>query len=170
MPVNSRPQHSCLFGSVLHKKSNNCGKAEQKAVSRPWLMFAHTSHTNNTNMHIVLGPVGTELSFPISHSMPYRMLYLYRAFDLLRLGALTLQLCEPQSAAAVSRFLPLPRFSFIVSLMEIQPRDLLASSLSFLFFTPELCSSSSFILIFFSFRLLDLTLPLSSHQRRPWLW
>lgn len=125
------------------------GKTEQKA--RYWLrlVIALTLSPNKQ----ALGPVGSGLSFPISHCVSYRMLYLWRAFDLLRLEAWTLQFCKPQSVASVCTLSPSPSASFLLplSLVKIQPRGLQASSVFFSFFLLSNSAGACLSFLIYSF-------------------
>lgn len=66
-------------------------KTKWRAASKPWFCSVHIHTLTQTiqNRTLGWGLWLSGLSRPISHSAPYRMLYLRRAFDLLRLGALT---------------------------------------------------------------------------------
>ncbi len=74
---NEKSWSSTDFGPVEKQNTKSCPDS------------GSFSHTHHANMRTVRRPVGSWLSFPISHSVSYRMLYLWRAFDLFRLGAWT---------------------------------------------------------------------------------
>lgn len=67
------------------------GKTKWGAASKAWLCSVHIyTLTQTIQNHTLCRSLWLGgLSRPISHSAPYRMLYLRRAFDLLRLEALT---------------------------------------------------------------------------------
>lgn len=81
----------CVQGMKM-KNSVDFSLAEKQSIkSCPgiWLHKHTHLYTSHTNMSSAQGPVGTWLSFPISHYVPYRMLYLQKAFQQITLGAWT---------------------------------------------------------------------------------
>lgn len=98
-------------------------------MSKPcWLALLRThTHTHTIeNGSVSRGLWVSRLSYPISHSAPYRMLYLQRVFDLLRLGLFDLQLHQPArcavTATAYCCLPPRPNpFSIAVAALHLFP-------------------------------------------------
>lgn len=126
-----------------HKKEKNCvdfSLAETQSIEwRPGVLLHKHTHlcTSHANVSAVQGPVGSWLSFPISHYVPYRMLYPWRAFQLLTLGAWT---CNSVSLSL-----------FVVLLCSSLSSSLLRPRASSAFFPQQHSCSLSFILKLFIF-------------------
>lgn len=173
MPVNSRPQHSCLFGSVLHKKSNNCGKAEQKAVSRAvGSCCTHTLTQTIQTCTLCWGLWGVSCHFLFPIPCHKECFICTGRLICLDLG---LWLATPRASVCCSCLVvpassSLLLYCFIDGDSTQRPAGFIAEVFFFFFYPLTLQQLIFHSHFFFSFRLLDLTLPLSSHQRRPWLW